>query len=212
MPRRVSVVLGTILALAAPPAALLATGCKEPAPPGTAVGSFALEGTLEENTCGQGFAPSPTISFVAELRRDGDVAYWRMGSTGPRSPGTIDDSGEFRFQQQAQIDGWAADPANGIPACRFLQTETISGHVELAPTTEDGGTSDAGLGDGGQLDGGTADGGVSPARVMSATNSIEIGVVPGFDCSLALVSAGAGGQFPSLPCRARYELEGATTR
>jgi hypothetical protein len=199
---RVSVVIGSILALAAPPAVLLATGCKEPAPPGTRVGSFAIDGTLEGNTCGQGFSPSISISFVAELRRDGEVAYWRMGSTGPRSHGTIDADGEFRFQQQSSIDGWAADPANGIPPCRFLQTETIEGRVELAPTTTDGGSSDAGVGDAG----------VVPARVMSATNTIEIGVVPGFDCSLALVSAGAGGQFPSLPCRASYELEGASTQ
>jgi hypothetical protein len=203
---RVSVVIGTILALAAPPAALLATGCKEPAPPGTRVGSFALEGTLEENTCGQGFAPALSISFVAELRRDGDVAYWRMGSTGPRSQGTIDDQGEFRFQQQSSIDGWPADAANGIPPCRFLQTETIEGQVELAPTMSDAGTSDAG-----GPDAGASDAGLTQARVLSGTNTIEIGVVPGFDCSLALVSAGAGGQFPSLPCRASYELEGATT-
>lgn len=203
---RASVVIGTILALAAPPAALLATGCKEPTPPGTRVGSFALEGTLAENSCGQGFAPALSISFVAELRRDGDVAYWRMGSTGPRSQGTIDDEGEFRFQQQSTIDGWAADPVNGIPACRFLQTETIAGQVALAPSSSDGGVGDAGV-----ADAGASDGGVTPARVMSATNTIEIGVVPGFDCSLALVSAGAGGQFPSLPCRASYELEGATT-
>ena len=206
MPRP-SLVLGTLLALAAPPAALLASACREPAPPGARVGMFDLSGSLEENTCGQGFAPAPSISFVAELRRDGDVGYWRMGGMGPRNAGPIDDDGSFRFRQQAQIDGWPADPAQGILPCRFIQTETIEGQVELASMASDAGTVDAGT-----ADAGTGDAGVAPAQVLTATNTIEIGVVPGFDCSLALVSAGAGGQFASLPCRASYDLEGATSR
>ena len=66
------------------------------------------------------------------------------------------------------------------------------------------------MSDAGVADGGSADTGVSSPQVMNATNTIEIGVVPGFDCSLALVSTGAGGQFPALPCHAMYTLEGST--
>ncbi len=209
---RVRILVGAVLALSSPPLLLSVMACKEPAAPGTLVGAFAVEGTLEENTCGQGFAPTPSIAFAAELRRADTIAYWRMGGTGPRSQGTIDADGDFRFRQQSQIDGWAADPVNGIPACRFVQTETIEGHVEVAPDTTDAGPIDAAVSDAGASpdDAGSSDAGPAAAQVMNATNTIEIGVVPGFDCSLALVSTGAGGQFPSLPCRATYSLAGAT--
>ena len=200
---------GVLLALAAPPVLLGSMACKEPAAPATLLGSFALEGTLDENTCGQGFAPSPTIAFSAELRRSDTVAYWRMGGSGPRSQGTIDADGDFRFRQQSQLDGWAADPANGIPACRFVQTETIEGRVQLVSATSDAGPSDAATLDAGAGDAGGSDAGLE-ARVMSATNTIDIAVVPGFDCSLALLSTGAGGQFSALPCQARYSLAGTS--
>lgn len=207
---RVRILVGALLALGSTPLLLSVMACKEPAAPGTLVGSFALEGTLEENTCGQGFSPTPSIAFAAELRRSDTVAYWRMGGTGPRAQGTIDAEGDFRFQQQSQIDGWAADPVNGIPPCRFVQTETIVGHVALSADVSDAGPLDAATTDAGVPDGGSADAGAAPPRVMNATNTIEIGVVPGFDCSLALVSTGAGGQFPALPCHAMYVLEGST--
>lgn len=204
---RASTLVGVLLALAAPPALLLSTACKPPAEPGTAVGTFDISGTLSENTCGQGFAPPLNVRFQAELRRSGTNAYWKMGDA-PRAQGTIDADGDFSFRVQQQIDGWAADPANGIPPCRFVQTETISGHVDGLLPESDAGSADAGGSDAGAPDG--ADAGPM-VHVMSATNTIEVGVVPGFDCSLALISTGAGGQFPSLPCHASYEFEGASS-
>ncbi len=204
---RASQLVGVLLALATPPALLLSTACKEPTAPGTLVGTFDIVGTLSENTCGQGFAPPLNVRFPAELRRSGTTAYWKMGDA-PRAQGTIDAQGDFSFRVQQQIDGWAADPANGIPPCRFVQTETIAGHVDgLLPDT-DAGVSDAGRSDAGAGPG--ADAGPT-VHVMSAINTIEVGVVPGFDCSLALISTGAGGQFPSLPCRAEYEFEGVAS-
>lgn len=198
--------LGVLLALGAPPVLLLSTACKPPAAPGTAVGTFTIDGRLSENTCGQGFSPPVSVRFQAELRRSGTSAYWKMGDA-PRAQGTIDADGDFVFNVQQQIDGWAADPANGIPACRFVQTETIAGNVAGLGPEQDAGASDVGVGDAGFGDG--ADAG-AVVHVMSATNTIEVAVVPGFDCSLALVSTGAGGQFPSLPCHAAYEFAGTT--
>ncbi|MBX7195588.1 MAG: hypothetical protein K1X94_26260 [Sandaracinaceae bacterium] len=203
--RHAPLAVGISLALLTPPLALLSTGCKPPAAPGSAVGTFALAGTLEENTCGAGFSPTPSITFSAELRRSGPSAYWRMGDSGPRVQGTIDDDGDFHFRQTSQVEGWAADPVNGIPACRFTQTETIDGHVDMDADLDAGELEADGGSDG---DAGASDAGPGATRAMSATNRIEIGVTPGFDCSLALVSTGAGGQFPSLPCHASYVLEG----
>jgi hypothetical protein len=207
---RTRLALGLVIALAAPPVLLLTTACKAPAAPGTSLGSYTVTGTLEGNTCGAGFLPDPVIRFPVEVRRSGSTAYWSMGS-GPRAEGTIDADGDFRFRYQVQIDGWPADPDNGIPACRYTQTETIEGRVVTL-------SSDADAGDGGgtdPTDAGGGDAGVDAGDAgptlgfMSATSTIEIGVAPGFDCSLSLEGAGAGGQFASLPCRATYHFEGA---
>lgn len=209
--------LGLALSLAAPPVLLLTTACKPPAAPGTSLGSYTVTGTLEANSCGAGFQPDPVIRFPVEVRRSGSTAYWSMGS-GPRAEGTMDSDGDFRFRYQVQIDGWPADPANGIPACRYTQTETIEGRVVGAASEADAGDggldlADAGATDAAPDDAGGGDAGAGDAGpglvFMTATSTIDIGVAPGFDCSLSLEGAGAGGQFAMLPCRATYHFEGA---
>jgi hypothetical protein len=201
--------LGLCLALGAPPVALLASACRAPTLPGTSLGAFAVTGTLEENDCGLGFQPDPLLRFPVEVFRSGSTAYWSMGS-GPRAEGTIDADGDFRFRYVTLVEGWPADAANGIPACRFTQTETIEGRIVAASLTgagaADAASEDAAVADAGFVDGGDA----GRARAfMSATSIVEIGVAAGFDCSLALQSGGAGGQFAVLPCRAIYRFEGA---
>ncbi|GAB4207780.1 MAG: hypothetical protein OHK0013_25680 [Sandaracinaceae bacterium] len=202
--------LGPVLALAAPAVALLATACRPPVAPGASLGDYVVTGTLEENTCGLGFQPEPLLRFPVELRRDGSTAYWRMGS-GPRAEGTIDADGDFRFRYVTLIEGWPADPDNGVPPCRFTQTETIEGRI-VSGALADAGSADGGLADAGSGDvgpGDAADAGARTSAFMSATSTIDLGVAAGFDCSLALQSAGVGGQFAVLPCRATYRFEGA---
>lgn len=202
--------LGIALALAAPFTLLSSLGCKEPAAPGTRVGSFDLAGTLEENACGQGLSPSLQVAFRVELRRSGNLAYWRMDGERASVTGTIDADGDFQFRIDSQVDGWAADPVNGLPACRFTQTETIAGRVTGSLDDTDAGAVDAAVSDAGT--GQTTDAGDAGvvARTLNATHTITIGVVPGYDCSLSLVSSGVGGQFAALPCSARYALSGDT--
>ncbi len=194
---------GLLLAAATPAVVLSSLGCKEPSSPGGAVGTFQVLGELTESSCGAGFTPPPSLRFRAELRRDGDVAYWRMNDERARVPGTIDARGRFRFRVDAVVEGWPADPVNGIPACRFTQSETIDGTLEVDDA--DAGQSP----DAGALRG--ADAGAARALSFTGTNTITIGVAPGFDCTLALESAGGGGRFAALPCGARYAIDGATT-
>lgn len=197
--RHAAIRFGTILALGAPLALAPTLGCKEPPPPGEAVGTFLIAGTLTENTCGAGFVVETPISFRAEVRREAGTAYWRMDGDRVRVPGTIDGSGSFHFRSDALVEGWAADEVNGIPACRFTQLETIDGVLAR------GGPSAA---DASAIGGDDAGVGAGAASSFEATNVITIGVAAGYDCSLALESSGIGGQFPALPCRATYTLSG----
>lgn len=190
----------SVLGLSIP--VVCSTACRPPTAPGSMLGEFAIEGQLVENTCGRGFEAPAAIAFRAELRRSGTRAYWKMGEA-PRAQGTIDARGEFFFRVESMIDGWPADPAREVPACRFSQVETISGRLEEASDPAlDGALPDAG---------GSHDAG-SSVSALQATNTIDVSVVPGFDCSLALVGSAVGGQFATLPCRVSYRLEGARSR
>jgi len=202
--------LGVLLALASIPVFGLNLACRPAAQPGTRVGNFAISGTLQDNACGDGFRPDLMIAFNAELRRADSVAYWKMGDR-PATSGTIDANGNFRFRSQSLIEAWPADPENGITGCRLLQTETISGRVNvLGESNVD--ASDSGRADAGrtQGDAGRHDAGAPRTMELSATNTIDIAASPGSDCSPAL--AVAGGPFTALPCRASFSLDGLATQ
>ncbi|MDQ3036558.1 MAG: hypothetical protein M3Y87_29460 [Myxococcota bacterium] len=197
---RGSVIAGAPLAMIVVPVALVALplvlACRPsaPMPNGDSLGTFLVHGVLEESGCAPGLEPIDPLEFRVELTRTGRALTWRMPSGQPVS-GSVTSDGEFHVRTMSQIQAWPADPETGTPGCTISQVETVDGMLVLPPDVSDGAIQ-AELDAGAALD-------VS----FEATNRIEIVPVSGSDCS-ALLQVNGGG-FPSLPCGARYQLEGA---
>jgi hypothetical protein len=185
----------------------LTTSCQAPTQhAATTADSFSITGTLVENTCAPGLDPREMLGFVAELRRQDGVGYWRQDG-GAIVSGTMSPSGEFRFLSRTEIPAYGPDPDFGTPGCSLYQTETISG-VLVTRDTGDGGSDDGSIDaaqdDDAGVDGSTGDAG--PSASFSGTNTIVISATPSSDCSRLLASG--GGDFPSFPCQASYALSG----
>lgn len=157
-------------------------GCDTPPPPGELVGRYRVSGALEADSCGPGLGANRSIAFDVELREDDASGYWLFGDRAP-SPGTLDDEGNFLFQQRG---GWTLidpRPELGYAGCHVTQLETIDGKIErdpLALTADD--------------------------DALTGSNTIDVVPVRGDDCSPALASQ--GGPFFALPCRIEYEISG----
>ena len=179
--------------------------------PGTSAGTFAVTETLTSNGCTGGFDPDATLAYSTDVRVQGEIAYWHRGDT-PIASGTYA-SGHFHFIAQADIQAYGTDAGPGSsPGCSLRQTETIDGMLALGPS--DAGSSDAGSSDAAaqQPDAATVldasidagpDAGVHSTGFVG-TDTIQISVTPGSDCSL--IFAQNGGPFPTLPCTAVYDM------
>ena len=185
----------------------LASACQAPPSPGTTAGSFAISGTLLENTCAPGLDPHQMLSFVAELRRDGGAGYWRQEG-GTIVSGTMGEGGHFHFVSQVTIPAYGPDRESGTAGCSLTQSETIDGVLVARDVDSGSGNGDAALdaasSDGGRLDGGAGDAGTRSS--LSGENTIVISTVAGSNCTRLLIAN--GGDFPAFPCQARYALTG----
>ncbi len=203
-------ILGTLVGLATLVLLeALTTSCQAPVYPGTTEGSFAITGTLEENTCAPGLDPIAMLSFIAELRREDGVGYWRQEG-GAIVSGTMGTDGRFRFTSRIVVDAYGPDADLGIAGCSLYQSETIDGVLVTAARDDagarDGSSSDASSSDASSntVDAGSADAG--PSASFTGENTVVISTTPGSNCALLL--AANGGDFPSFPCQARYTLSG----
>jgi hypothetical protein len=188
----------------------LTTSCQAPHYPGTTAGSFAISGTLVENTCAPGLDPHEALSFIAELRREDGVGYWRQEG-GAIISGTMATNGAFHFTTRTTVDAYGPDRDLGTAGCSLYQTETIDGvlvtrDVDGGTIAADGGdaSTDAAQADAGPSDAESADAG--PSASFTGDNVVIISATPGSNCSLLL--AANGGDFPSFPCQASYTLTG----
>lgn len=194
-------------------ALVLSTACRPVSDPGDEEPgeSFTISAGLTSNACAPGLEPIDPLVFTASLRREGSVAYWRIGEQ-PWVTGTLSRAGEFHFTLRTDVEIYpptrGTDPEldPGTLGCVVSMVETIDGQV--VSLTPDAGTSDGSIDDAGQAgdasDGGDA--GVTETAVLEGVNRIELVPHAGTDCSRALLSA--GGAFPTLPCAAVYDLEG----
>lgn len=157
---------------------------------GTDLGSFRVEGLLEENHCRPGFEPNDPLTFSVQLRREGGSILWRVGD-GPPAGGPLREDGSFRLLARTPIEAWPADPANGVVGCALQRIETIHGTLVMESSA------DAGIAPG------APDAGGVRAISFSADHEIEIAPAGG-DCSALLLVH--GGSFPALPCTALYRL------
>lgn len=179
---------GWVLVVSSPLVALL-LACAPQRQSGTSLGSFLVEGALQDNECRPGFEPIDPLSFSVQLRRDGTTLIWRIGD-GPPAGGPLREDGTFRLVARTTVEAWPADPANGIVGCSIQRIETITGALVMESTADGGLPGDAGA-----------------ARAASFGADHEIEIAPGGgDCSALLLVN--GGTFPMLPCAALYRLEG----
>jgi hypothetical protein len=156
-----------------------------------ALGTFVVNGVLVENGCAPGLSPINPLEFRVEISRNRNAVTWRIPGGAPAF-GSLRSNGELRVQRTVTVEGWPADPDNGVVGCSLSQIETIEGTLEL-PAQSDGAV---------EMD----DAGVMGQPSLEGSHRIEVVPVPGSDCSALLVLH--GGSFPALPCAARYELEG----
>ena len=174
---------------------------------GELVGTYAISGALEENTCGQGALPTQNpLEFNVSIRDDNGTGTWTLEKQAARS-GTLQVNGEFRFEsefalavgQQAQPrkilepgDFLSGDPDLDLKKtnCTLVTKESMVGKLHRNLQSFDGGTGDAGME--------TAD--------LTGKNTIEVQPAAGSDCSFQLASQ--GGTYLALPCSAHYTIEG----
>jgi hypothetical protein len=197
-------------------------GCVKPGgQSGELVGSYAIDGALTDNTCGQAALPAKNpLLYTTELRAQDGAATWRVQKQGSAS-GSLGSAGDFHFQTQQTQDlgtttvvnqdlqagdllSGRADPDLTRRHCILVTIDTLSGvvHKRLAETLDGGGsvevpdasaaTSDAGAGTN------------QPDLVGDET--VQIMAATGADCSAAL--AIQGGPYTILPCGLHYRLEG----
>jgi len=192
------------------PALLLLIGACTPTYPGDADGTFDVVGTLDQNTCGETALPAEDpLLFALELRSDGTgQAFWRRPAT-PVVSGTLV-RGTYRFRFSSGVPVYDGDEASGTPGCALIQEERVTLSADAADL--DGGEStDARDADAGSSDvdasTGDMDSGAGALSGIQGTDTIDLTVAPGFDCSPLLASA--GGPFLQLPCGASYSLSGS---
>jgi len=186
-------------------------GCQMPEPPGELVGDYAISALLTENTCGSDALPlASTLSYRAELRRDGATGYWLIGAP-PANQGVLTSAGRFTFAREERFmvsdEAQAVDPelaeldpltlygydpfdpegqaANGDEPCTLIVRESIEGSV---------------------LSEGRFDGDSGADVALEGTNTIAMSATRDSECHRVLISA--GGPFEELPCAATYELSG----
>jgi hypothetical protein len=159
---------------------------------GEELGTFAVNAALVENGCAPGLSPIDPLEFRVTLSRSRNSLTWRTPGGAPAF-GSLRDGGEFRIQRSLPVEAWPADPDQGIVGCSLSQVETIEGQLELPEAPHDGASQ-------------SSDAGVIARAAFEGSHRIEIVPASGSDCSALLIVQ--GGDFPSLPCAARYEFEG----
>jgi hypothetical protein len=190
----------------------LAWGCNGGGTPsGTLVGTYAVQGVLVENSCGQsGLPAAATLKFSVEIREDGGVGYWVQGKQGKNS-GSLNAQGEFRFSVadtqvlstmqpvQQPSDFTTLQPDFDLQpkrTCAVTTRQTLSGSLRRRQAADGGAVVALAA----------SDAAVSSDTDLSAEQLIEVTPTVGSDCNTAL--AALGGNYLALPCDARYLLTG----
>jgi hypothetical protein len=210
------------------PLCLLALVACDMEPPGELVGEYAIRGTLLENTCGDEALPAnERLDFTVQIRDDGVQALWLLNP--PARPGTLADDGQFDFESESlfpvessqvsapvpftadpeaftsEEDLERLDPASAASnPCTLVIVERMRGSIfrdlegPRSPEPEAESEDEAAEGDAT----------IEPltSSDLIANNEIIIRAASGSNCSLVMQAQ--GGPFETLPCQARYDVEG----
>jgi hypothetical protein len=165
----------TVAALACFALAPLACGT-DPYEPGTAIGTFAVTGTLRANSCGAGQAPNPW-TFSVKLSTDPGTLYWIQGSL-PVS-GTLSTAHVASLTSTSTQSSYEGD--SSVALCTIDRTDSLSATLTPDPTIADEYSAFTGT--------------LTYAFAADSSSS---------DCSGALVENGGG--YAALPCTLTYNL------
>ncbi len=150
-------------------------------------GTYDVEGTSTENTCGTGsLALASSWSFQVVLKRTSDGISWDVGN-GP-TDGALEDDGDFTITSSFVQDMRTEEDSWKTP-CSIMRTDIVKG--TLIPSEDD-------------ADADADDDTLSDPFEGSMTYTFE--PTEGSDCSDLVV--GMERLAAQLPCVARYDVEG----
>jgi len=190
------------------PALLLAAvvgGCT-PAELGEEVGTYRVDGTLEEHGCGETAVPTPTQAvFDVTLRADRSAAWWVLAGAEP-APGRADGDGRYTFRRAGAIEVLPPAPDGSTAGCTLVQEDVIDIRVTGSAAVGDAGPApDAGPAMDGTPDAGpTAPDGFEGTEVFTYRPRSSPGCRP--------ILASQGGAFAALPCEITIALTGTARR
>jgi hypothetical protein len=199
---------------------LALSACKMPEAPGELIGTYAITGTLLENTCGSAALPVDEIlQYRAELREDDRSAYWIVGQP-PAHQGRRLRTGELEFTQEQKyaVRQDRTEPVD--PELAEMDPLALYGYDPFGEPGEPGEPASPEADDCTLIieesvrvrlvegDSALRDAGMDPDQHGGLIGENEIGMraSAGFECSQVLEPA--GGPFEQLPCSARYAIEG----
>jgi hypothetical protein len=114
------------------PIALVACTMQEP---GTALGSYAVTGTLKTQTCGASMQTQiqDPWNFDVRLSRSGTTLFWLQAASPPIS-GTVSPSGDVTLTTSQEYDLSTNDAGTG---CTVLRTDTFKAALGTAASPTD---------------------------------------------------------------------------
>jgi hypothetical protein len=99
---------------------------QDPKAPGEALGFFAIDGRLSEDSCGsQSLGAPEEWSFEVKLSRDGSTLYWLNGREA--IVGEIDKSGSFAFE--THVDLPLSEPRGAFKGCTIVRRDSAVGSL-----------------------------------------------------------------------------------
>jgi len=104
-----------------PAACVLLLGCLDHEP-GTSLGTYAVTGALQTQTCGADMQAEDPWDFDVRLSRDGHTVFWLQAAS-PALSGVVDGSGNVTFTTSELFPLTDAD--GGGPYCAVIRSDTF---------------------------------------------------------------------------------------
>jgi hypothetical protein len=171
----------------------LLVACEPPTHPGESVGTFQVNGSLDENLCGAAVPALDPISFSVEIRDQLGRAMWIMDEQ-PVQDGIRMPDGTYRFRSGTTVP--VLEPQPGYRGCSLQQVELVEVTISSVPADGVVDESDAGVGMGGDDD------------ALEIDGLSEVQFTPTIDSDCSPLPVVNGGPWAALPCTITYTLFG----
>lgn len=95
---------------------------------GTLLGTYKVQGTLVESTCGpSAFGSTDKWDFSVKLSREGNKLYWYNGAE--IVEGAVDADGQT-FAFSTTVNGVVSEAAKGKKGCKLVRNDGLSGKLD----------------------------------------------------------------------------------